>query len=362
MEEILINPDFKKFNDEPKEEVPTVKKHVVYRHARFGRRVLANLIDFIIFIITFISLFLSVRGIVSSTEHYQFVNEETDRIQRESGLYKKNYSTDRVMDVVAYWRMQDSSTSSKAWQLRLAIYDFLNYCDNVCEEDQAKEIRESYDKYCKDATYKYDINGVMHEEHFFTFSEGSYIENPDVNQKYVTREIFFSHGYAPFIENYALGYMIQYVPNYYNYTRYLSNVMLAEIIPCYPVAGILVYLVPPLIFRRGRKTIGKALYNIGLLDQRNCYSPSLGRTIARQSIVVFAELCLSVVTLCVPCIISFTMMAFSKKKQGFPDYMLGLQEVDSSEDKIYFSEDEIIKEQVRHGSGHVDFNLPKNDY
>ena len=37
------------------------------------------------------------------------------------------------------------------------------------------------------------------------------------------------------------------------------------------------------------------------------------------------------------------MMAFSKKKQTFHDYMLGIEEVDTQNSKIYFSLNEVAK-------------------
>ena len=48
-------------------------------------------------------------------------------------------------------------------------------------------------------------------------------------------------------------------------------------------------------------------------------------------------------------------MAFSKKKQGFADYMLGLRDVDSSSNKVYFSLDEITIEHLKKENGGVDF-------
>ena len=35
-------------------------------------------------------------------------------------------------------------------------------------------------------------------------------------------------------------------------------------------------------------------------------------------------------------------MAFSKKKQTFHDYMLGIEEVDVEKSKIYFNKEEIL--------------------
>ena len=127
-----------------------------------------------------------------------------------------------------------------------------------------------------------------------------------------------------------------------------------EIAPSYRVSGILTYLVPPLFFRKGKKTLGKALYKIGLVDSRllNCTYP---RFFARFAIFYFGELLLSLLSFGLPYIVSFSIMVFSKKKQGFPDYMLDLQEVDTSKAKIYNSLEEAKVDQITPHKKAIDF-------
>ena len=55
-------------------------------------------------------------------------------------------------------------------------------------------------------------------------------------------------------------------------------------------------------------------------------------------------------------------MAFSKKKQGFPDYLLGLFEVDTSHDKLYQSYEEISVEGVAGEKAPVDFQPTYEDW
>ena len=52
------------------------------------------------------------------------------------------------------------------------------------------------------------------------------------------------------------------------------------------------------------------------------------------------------------------MMVFSKKKQGFPDYMLDLQEVDTSKDKIFNTIEEVKLDSINPSKKPVDFNVP----
>ena len=114
---------------------------------------------------------------------------------------------------------------------------------------------------------------------------------------------------------------------------------------------------PPLFFKRGRKTLGKALYHIGLVDDR-VLSPTFWRFSARFLIFLFAELLLSLFTLGIPYIISFSLMAFSKKRQGFPDYMLHLYEIDTSKANIYMDYVEAELKNELHGDA-IDFRMEK---
>ena len=125
----------------------------------------------------------------------------------------------------------------------------------------------------------------------------------------------------------------------------------------YTLAAFLVYFVPPLFFRRGRKTLGKALYHIGLIDTR-VLSPSLGRFTIRFLIFFFGELVLSLFSFGIPYIISFSIMAFSKDKQGFPDYMLHLYEIDTSQANIYMDYVEAQLKNELHGDA-IDFKMEK---
>ena len=56
-------------------------------------------------------------------------------------------------------------------------------------------------------------------------------------------------------------------------------------------------------------------------------------------------------------IISFSMMVFSKRRQGFPDFMLGLTEVDTNKQKIYFSKYEIAVEHSLDHKEAIPFKL-----
>ena len=71
--------------------------------------------------------------------------------------------------------------------------------------------------------------------------------------------------------------------------------------------------------------------------------------------VLAAIYLLSIITIGVPFIISTSMMLFTKKKQGFADYMLDLREIDTSTNKIYYSLEEINLSNIKPNHEPVDF-------
>ena len=105
-------------------------------------------------------------------------------------------------------------------------------------------------------------------------------------------------------------------------------------------------------------TIGKWMYRIAVVDSRFLV-PTWQRSLARFAIFYFGELLLAPVTFAIPFIVSFSLMAFTKKKQGFPDFMLRLHEVDVSETKVYFSKAEIRVDEIPGYRKPIDFQMEK---
>ena len=325
-----------------------------YETARFGRRCFANLLDFIFFGLTFMGLFLSARAIASASPGFAQPMAELETIRVESGLYHKNLMDGRVQDIVTYTRNANGNNGYSKWsESRQAIKTFIVYLGNHGRVGAQERVQQAYDVYRLSLNY-----GVP----FVAFAEvDGVVEETQALKDAVTLTNRFENIYAPFIDNKLQAYLITEIPRYKELTQFASNVLFfGEIIPSYCLAGLLIYLLPTFIFRRGRMTFGKRLYKIGLVDRR-LLVPKMGRSLARFSIFYFGELLLSLATFGIPFIISFSLMAFGKKRQGFPDYMLGLHEVDLSKEKIYFDKAEIRMEDI---SGHkkaVDFKVERID-
>ena len=167
---------------------------------------------------------------------------------------------------------------------------------------------------------------------------------------------YYKNIFKPFIMSDCAGYLIVEFPEYYDSMKVMSNYLFFIEIPVSLALGaILAYYVPGLFFRRGRKTLGKALFRIGLVDDK-ILSPSFWRFTARFGIF-FVELVTSLFTFAIPFIISFTLMVASKGKQGFPDYMLRLTEVDVSKAKIYLNKYDALLDSSKQNKEPIDFKL-----
>ena len=341
------------------DDVSSPQIEVRYVRPKFVRRVMANLLDAILLVLVFFGCFLGARAIVTNSPDYKSKNKQLETIRLESGLYVYDYNH-QFRDLVTYINQDENNTGgSKVKKAKKGIETFLSYTKENAGQEIYEEIKKDYDDYRLDSSLTYEDKAM------FVLQDGEVMENEELvggaKDTFNIFNIYFEKAYAPYIDKHLQGYLLTKIPNYYELTKYDSLMLIfAEAVPAYCLAGILVYLVPTLFFRRGRMTLGKFLYKIGLVDKR-VLSPTLGRSLARFAIFYFGELILSIVSFGAPYIISFTLMAFSKNKQGFPDYILGLNEIDTSMHKIYFDYQEIELDKIETNKEPVKFKVKNYD-
>ena len=335
---------------------------IQYRIPKLFNRVLANLVDIIIFVFLFVGIFLGVRGIIKNTDYYKTAKENYENACIESGLYKK---TDKniVVDLITYISNNSSYTAKgKRSASEKALDQFYNvYLPSIVDNDTYFEILEEKKEYFLSDSLKpkeEDISSVP----FFIEDQNEVIANPELEHFPGVDAMYYAECYKPFIDKYSLRQFQSYSEEYRSNVTKVSNLLIFTSIPiAYVTSGLLVWFVPPLFFIRGRKTLGKALYHMGLI-QSNFYSISNGKWIVRFLIFFFGEMILSVATLGIPFIVSFTMMLTTKHKQGFPDYMLGIYEVDTSNNKIYKNEAELTLDNLNTHKEPIDFKMKDLDY
>ena len=315
-------------------EEPQEKVEIRYVFARFHRRVLANLIDFILWALLFLGFFLGIRAIVTHTPPYLENENELIAMRLDSGLYRKT-TENKVFDIVSYLNLEENAFSGYAKQLQAveAIDAFIVYTQDSVGQESADTIQKNFDE------YRLDPNLNYLGKPYFISVDGEIKKNEDCSANALT---YFEKVYAPYIDDRCQGYLVTMFPRYLELVRFESNCLFfAELLPAYVVSPILVYYVPTLFFKRGRMTIGKWMYRIGIID-KNLLIPSFKRSSARFLIFYFAELMLSPFTFAIPLIVSASLMAFSRSHQGFPDFLLGIYEVDADSNKLYFTQEEIL--------------------
>lgn len=351
-----------------KEEIKEEEMRVEYTRPKFWHRCVANFVDFFIFAIVFLFLFIGTRAAVQATPPYKVIKAQLYDIQLRSGIYREpvaDSTTTDTIDIVFYIDNYKKGTPAGD-EFDIDVDDkpmfingmcvktikiFINFCHENCSYERYQDLLVYYDEARLNAT----IDGL----HFFILDdENNVVPNPTVKADKGKLRSYYTDVFKPFIEKRCIPFLSANVPGYHNLIRTDYRLLiLLELPVSYVLAGILVYFVPPLFFRRGRKTLGKALYHIGLIDQR-LLSPTVPRFLMRFVIFLFGELILSMFSFGIPYIISFSMMAFSKKKQGFPDFMVRTLEVDTSKANIYLDYVEAVTKNQIHGEA-IDFKLEK---
>ena len=346
----------------PTEEVVTVN----YTRPKLFHRLLANLVDIFIMLVLFIGLFIGVRAIVQNTGDYEAQMAKQRVLQQESGLYVQNPGNDvsgDLVDIIYYldtyksvygkeFNGESSSGGEPVGKNGLAIRA-INQFIAFTKENASSERYNDLLVYYNSARLEPTLNGI----HYFEKS-GDEIVPTSLADNTNNLSKYYDKIFKPFIEKKCIPFLTANIPAYHEITvmeyKYL---LMIELPISYLVAGFLTFFVPPLFFRRGRKTLGKALYHVGLIDER-MLSPTLPRFLARFAIFYFLELLISLFSFGIPYIISFSMMVFTKNKQGFPDYMTKLYEVDTSKANIYMDYVEAQLKNKLHGKP-IDFEMEK---
>lgn len=366
------------FNMETENVVENEKAEIInveYERPKLFHRVLANFIDILLMVGVTILAFIASRAIVQSTDMYRTNDYRVREIQLSSGLY---INADRTNGSAIDTKGFDINEYQYGDSIQLMTY-WLPRQSKLTYEDVIKRCEKTIDKFTNymagiDPKYQDEITTFVNEkklakvgkvaghEHFFEKNNETneiFIPTNESGIPYYSYQTYFKEFYKLIMDdNLVDDYLTKGTPKF---KEYMSNegkyLLFIEFPSAYLTAAILVYFIPPLFFRRGRQTLGKALYRIGLVD-KNIFSPTLPRYLARFAIFFFAELVLSLVTFGAPYIISFSMMLLTKDKQGFPDYLLRLNEVDTSKQKIYYNKIDALSDKASIYKAPTDFKLP----
>ena len=279
---------------------------------------------------------------------------ECENVEEEIDYYVEKYGIifDKEGKIIDRFLVEDEIVDISSEDLRDAIVtssidNFLEYSKANLNLEDYEEIKNDYYTSLTSADIVYD--GVK----MFVKEDGLLKEN-ELCKAPLSK---YYEVYSNYVDSRLMTYLSTKYIAYFEATKYMSNMVLFLEIPvAYVLAGLVVYLLPPLIFKRGRRTVGKALYGVGLVN-KDCLNLSGKQFAIRFVIFYFAIYLLSIVTLGIPMIISFTLMAFSKGRQGFADYMLNFTEIDMTKSTIYNSLDEIKIDYLNGRGKPIDFKM-----
>ena len=314
----------------PVEEKKDVEEIEYYRPT-FWKRIFSILFDLLICFFISFSIFNLSKYIANNYTSLKDDALKLDEIRLESSLFVKDL--DRVTDIVTYYNNStDISYGAQELDLSARVDRFFTFLlDNAGQSAYEEAL-----KYYND--FRLDPNRLYEDKSYFVLQDGEVVKNTSAQ---IPSKAYVQNIYNPFIDEYGQGLLVTRIPEYTILQKNLSIALIFIEIPISVGLGVIVvYYICPLILRRGRCTLGRLLFKIGLVD-KNVLNVNWKVFTLRFLIFFFLEVVLSVFTLCIPFFISLSMMAFTKKKQTFHDYLLGIEGVDTTNSKIYYSLQEI---------------------
>ncbi len=308
------------------------KNEIAYYRPKFWKRVFAAIFDFLIFFFLTTALFVGFKEFANQFTPIKKENDTINRLRLESDIFLKN--DNRIIDIVTYYNGSTNvSYAAKEIDLQKRLNNFFIFIKENSNDEVYETSFKEYEEYLLSSDFNYEG-----KPYFIRNSDGKITKNWDAK---IPSKNYVEIVYSPYIDKYTQGILVTKIPEYLEAQKKISYVLLfAEVPLALLVSGLIIYYAIPLIFSRGKQTLGKFLFKIGLVN-KNVLSVSVKQYTLRFLIFIFLEVFLSLVTIGVPIIISFSMMVFSKKKQSFHDYMLEIEEVDVENSKIYKSYDEI---------------------
>lgn len=345
--------------------------NIEYERPKTTSRIYASIIDYLLLLVVTFCLIWASDAINKSTDNYKYLYETQSSIRFDSGLYvgldsndlvitnDGNYDFNKIKKVqliTTYYTLNNTNMATQLKiKLRDGLYKFISFGESV---DSNSDKYGNYETTINGVTYKFgelqkhDFNDYLKSKavnglDLFTYNEQTklYEENSDAITKVDANE--YINIYTNYIKNYASS-NLSMIPLFFNCSQNLFVLMVVIIISSLLAGLILIFYIPGLIFYRGRRSFGKLIFKIGLVNKEYYNLSFLTYTLR------FLLILLETITF-IPAVISFTMMVFSKKQHTIHDLVLKTNAIDLFETKIYKDEMEAYIDKTK-GRDKVDFN------
>lgn len=292
-----------------------------YHRASNGKLFASNFFDaFAMLILSFLLLILNNFIFFKCLPSGINTKAEREEIILSSYLYQKddNGNINLVYIIIKDDNNKSSNEKSQLFDNTLTLF-FTDFVKDI----------SIYNNYKKEATTS-DCLLLFKEEN------NSYIRaltNNDYDNTYY-------NFYLDIIENKATGYLQADS----RYVRNLKKEVLQNLVIFYIsllISNFVFYFLFPVIFYRGRKTLGMKIANVGLVSVDGM-NVKLSRFSLRYLFYFVVIITLSLVSFLIPIIVSLTMMLESKTGQSLTDYVFNTYKIDTSSSSIYTSKEEYI--------------------
>lgn len=298
---------------------------VTFTKAKFSSRIFSFMVDLFLMIVTALGLVIGARYLFGSMAFYKNASNRITEIQMVSHLYYQNDKGDTELLCDHYNPQSEEQCAEYNPYLDQALSDFYHESFFFDQSDSESG----------NALYvKQRMNTGL-----FIYTDDSHT---DVAPKDSVKASELYETYTSLMKHDAVSYIAQNV-DYINSVKTinLTFIFLILVLPI-SISVIIYEFIIPLCFKRGRKTIGKFLFKLGVVDQKGL-SPSFGRFFGRFILFYIVEIMLSIVAFLIPFIVSVSMFFFSKNNQTFHDYIAGTYVVDCENSRIFMNKEEYVQ-------------------
>mgnify|MGYP003290557887 CR=1 FL=1 len=304
-------------------------KQAEFTKAKYSKRLLAFFADALTMAIVALLFVFIAQNIAARNSSYIAVNEVMDEIQEKSHLFKNQNDEMTILTKLEQYQNPETdeeyATCNAAFDAALKSF----YSDEFFF-DQTDSTS---------GLYLYNRQRIPEGKSYtdlFVYDNNVIVESLTASKKDLYK--FYSKA----ITEDAMAYLMNN-DDYMNASRIITQVFffLELLIPITLSVSIFEFVIPA-FDKHGRRTLGKRIFKIGVVDFRGL-TPSFKRFFGKFIFFLFIEVILSCIALLIPAIVSFSMFTFSKQSQALHDYVCGTYVVDISQNFICFDAEEFEK-------------------
>lgn len=287
--------------------------HLEYQAPSIGRNLAGKALDAFLMILLGFLLLIPGLAIRDKVPGYKRNQEFQDEIRLDSKLYQEKEG--EVQPLSYFLKNDNTKTQDEKSQIseESLTYFFSVYLPSQGIDNKEQDyLNDKQEKKAKDGNQLFDEKG------------NRILTKDDYDSEYYSF-------YLDYLDNQAVGYLVL-IPNYHTSRQKLMMGTIVTVVLCFVASHSIFYLILPLCFSRGKKTLGMLATKTALVsvDGLSCRA---GRFILHYllELLVF----IGCAAFFIPLAISITMIVVTKAHQSFPDYVTNTYLVMNDEKNIY---------------------------